>query len=160
MVKNVRAQCGIITREAGPAEGGATAIAAFVKEPNMATNSNYSRYNPLLNHFPESGPSKTRLDGRDGARHYLSDARLALKNFLQYTIGMVGYDDDQYVTIVLKVVISTDDVYKSALVVNLVSQELGGKITRRPGPVSPRMNTKITSFLDTDGWKIVIFFRY
>lgn len=34
MVENVRAQGGIITREPGPAEGGATAIVAFVKEPN------------------------------------------------------------------------------------------------------------------------------
>lgn len=34
MVENVRAQGGIITREPGPAEGGAMAIVAFVKEPN------------------------------------------------------------------------------------------------------------------------------
>lgn len=54
----------------------------------------------------------------------------------------------------LQVAIGTNDVYKSAEVVNLVSQELGGKITRQPGPL-PGINTKITSFLDPDGWKTV-----
>lgn len=56
--------------------------------------------------------------------------------------------------ILFQVAISTDDVYKSAEVVNLVTQELGGKITRQPGPI-PGLNTKITSFLDPDGWKTV-----
>lgn len=37
---------------------------------------------------------------------------------------------------------------------NAVTQELGGKITRQPGPI-PGINTKITSFLDPDGWKVV-----
>lgn len=37
---------------------------------------------------------------------------------------------------------------------NIVTQELGGKITRQPGPI-PGLNTKITSFLDPDGWKVV-----
>lgn len=55
---------------------------------------------------------------------------------------------------VLQIAISTDDVYKSAEVVNVVIQELGGKITRQPGPI-PGINTKITSFLDPDGWKTV-----
>lgn len=54
----------------------------------------------------------------------------------------------------LQVAISTDDVYKSAEVVNHVIQELGGKITRQAGPI-PGINTKITSFLDPDGWKTV-----
>lgn len=60
----------------------------------------------------------------------------------------------------IQVAIGTDDVYKSAEVVNIVTQELGGKITRQPGPV-PGLNTKITSFLDPDGWKTVrIFFLF
>lgn len=58
--------------------------------------------------------------------------------------------------VLLQVAICTDDVYKSAEVVNLVTQELGGKITRQPGPL-PGINTKITSFLDPDGWKTVSF---
>lgn len=55
---------------------------------------------------------------------------------------------------VLQVAIGTEDVYKSAEVVNHVIQELGGKITRQAGPI-PGLNTKITSFLDPDGWKTV-----
>lgn len=55
-----------------------------------------------------------------------------------------------------QIAIGTDDVYKSAEVVSLVTQELGGKITRQPGPI-PGLNTKITSFLDPDGWKTVSF---
>ena len=47
--------------------------------------------------------------------------------------------------------------YKSGEVINLVIQELGGKVTRQPGPI-PGINTKITSFLDPDGWKTVSFF--
>ncbi|CAK7333629.1 unnamed protein product [Dovyalis caffra] len=39
---------------------------------------------------------------------------------------------------------------RSAKVVNFVTQELGGKITYQPRPI-PRLNTKITSFLDLDG---------
>lgn len=53
-----------------------------------------------------------------------------------------------------QIAVGTDDVYKSAEVVDLVTKELGGKITRQPGPI-PGLNTKITSFLDPDGWKTV-----
>lgn len=35
-----------------------------------------------------------------------------------------------------------------------MTQELGGKITRQPGPI-PGINTKIVSFVDPDGWKTV-----
>lgn len=38
-----------------------------------------------------------------------------------------------------------------------MTKELGGKITRQPGPI-PGLNTKITSFLDPDGWKVVCNF--
>ena len=54
----------------------------------------------------------------------------------------------------MQVAIGTDDVYKSAEAVELVTKELGGKILRQPGPL-PGLNTKITSFLDPDGWKVV-----
>lgn len=59
---------------------------------------------------------------------------------------------DYFVT--FQVAIGTDDVYKSAEVVNQVNQELGGKITRQPGPL-PGIGTKIVGFLDPDGWKTV-----
>ncbi|ESR62986.1 hypothetical protein CICLE_v10016136mg [Citrus x clementina] len=90
----------------------------------------------------------------------------------KYTLAMLGYAEEDQTTVLeltynygvteytkgnayAQVAISTDDVYKSAEVVNLVTQELGGKITRQPGSI-PGLNTKITSFLDPDGWKTVL----
>ncbi|KAE8708917.1 5'-adenylylsulfate reductase 1 [Hibiscus syriacus] len=49
----------------------------------------------------------------------------------------------------------THDVYRSGEVVKHVIQELGGKATRKQGPI-PGINTKITSFLDPDGWNTVL----
>ncbi|KAG6513235.1 hypothetical protein ZIOFF_023548 [Zingiber officinale] len=90
----------------------------------------------------------------------------------KYTIAMLGYAEETE-SIVLEltynygvteytkgnayaqVAISTEDVYKSGAVVDLVTKELGGKITRQPGPI-PGINTKIVSFLDPDGWKTVL----
>lgn len=54
----------------------------------------------------------------------------------------------------LKVAIGTDDVYKSAAAAKLVTKEVGGKIIRPPGPI-PKIHTKITAFLDTDGFETV-----
>lgn len=90
----------------------------------------------------------------------------------KYTLAMLGYAEEHETTVLeltynygvteytkgnayAQIAIGTDDVYKSAEVVNLVTQELGGKITRQPGPI-PGLNTKITSFLDPDGWKTVL----
>lgn len=56
--------------------------------------------------------------------------------------------------ICLLIVISTEYVYKSGEVVNHVTQELGGKVTRQARPI-PGINTKIVAFLDPDGWKTV-----
>ena len=56
----------------------------------------------------------------------------------------------------VQVAIGTNDVYKSAEVVDLATKELGGKILRQPGPL-PGINTKIASFVDPDGWKVVCF---
>ncbi|GFZ06314.1 glyoxalase/bleomycin resistance protein/dioxygenase superfamily protein [Actinidia rufa] len=87
----------------------------------------------------------------------------------KYTIAMMGYAEECETTVLeltynygvteytkgnayAQVAISTNDVYKSGEVINLVIQELGGKVTRQPGPI-PGINTKITSFLDPDGWK-------
>ncbi|KAH9797894.1 Lactoylglutathione lyase GLX1 [Citrus sinensis] len=91
---------------------------------------------------------------------------------LKCALAMLGYAEEDQTTVLelaysygvteytkgnayAQVAISTDDVYKSAEVVNLVTQELGGKITRQPGPI-PGLNTKITSFVDPDGWKTVL----
>jgi lactoylglutathione lyase len=56
----------------------------------------------------------------------------------------------------VQVAIGTNDVYKSAEAVELATKELGGKILRQPGPL-PGINTKIASFVDPDGWKVVCF---
>ncbi|GAB4830846.1 hypothetical protein Ancab_004874 [Ancistrocladus abbreviatus] len=89
----------------------------------------------------------------------VGDLECSIKFYEKYTLVMMGYGPELENTILeltynYGVAISTDDVYKSAEVVNMVSQELGGKITRQPGPI-PGINTKITSFLDPDGWKTV-----
>ena len=90
----------------------------------------------------------------------------------KYTLAMMGYADEYETTVLeltynygvteytkgnayAQVAISTEDVYKSGEVVNHVTQELGGKITRQAGPV-PGIGTKIVALLDPDGWKTVL----
>ncbi|XP_022140116.1 putative lactoylglutathione lyase [Momordica charantia] len=90
----------------------------------------------------------------------------------KYAIAIMGYaDESETVALELtynhgvtehskgngysQVAIGTDDVYKSAEVVNLITKELGGKITQQPSLIHP-INAKITEFLDPDGWKIVL----
>ncbi|RVW99633.1 Lactoylglutathione lyase [Vitis vinifera] len=102
----------------------------------------------------------------------VADLDLSIKFCEQYTMAMVGYGEMNE-TIVLELIytynvteytkgngfievaVSTDDVYKSAAAVLLVSKELGGKIIQPPGPI-PVINAKMTSFVDPDDWKIVL----
>jgi lactoylglutathione lyase len=49
-----------------------------------------------------------------------------------------------------QVAISTDDVYKTAQVV----EANGGNVSRAPGPL-PGIGTKIMATTDPDGWKVV-----
>ncbi|XP_057764906.1 lactoylglutathione lyase GLX1 isoform X1 [Salvia miltiorrhiza] len=79
---------------------------------------------------------------------------LMLHRFIHILLCVINYIFSLWMLSVFQIAISTDDVYKSAEVVNVVIQELGGQITRQPGPI-PGLNTKITSFLDPDGWKTV-----
>ncbi|KAL6313936.1 hypothetical protein AAG906_011663 [Vitis piasezkii] len=89
-----------------------------------------------------------------------------------YTMAMVGYGEMNETTVLeliytynvteytkgngfVEVAVSTDDVYKSAAAVLLVIKELGGKIIQPPGPI-PVINTKMTSFVNPDDWKIVL----
>ncbi|WCJ29470.1 Lactoylglutathione lyase [Euphorbia peplus] len=67
---------------------------------------------------------------------------------LTYNYGIKDYDKGNGYT---QIAIGTDDVYKSAEVIKLC----GGRIIREPGPL-PGINTKITAFLDPDGWKSVL----
>ncbi|KAF5944949.1 hypothetical protein HYC85_019026 [Camellia sinensis] len=173
LVEDIKAKGGIITREPGPVKGGKTVI-AFAKDPD-------GYLFELIQRGPTPEPLcqvMLRVGDLDRSIKFYEKA-LGMKLLKKtdrpeqkYTIAMMGYADE-YETTVLEltynygvteytkgnaygqVAISTDDVYKSAEVVNLVTQELGGQITRQPGPI-PGLNTKITAFLDPDGWKTVL----
>ncbi|KAJ6706808.1 LACTOYLGLUTATHIONE LYASE-LIKE PROTEIN [Salix viminalis] len=169
LVEKLRALGGNITREPGPVKGGASVI-AFVKDPDGYTFE-------LIQRGPTPEPlCQLMLRVGDLDRSIKALGMKLLRKIdrpeYKYTLAMVGYADE-YQTIVLEltynygvteytkgnayaqIAVSTDDVYKSAEVVNHVTQELGGKITRQPGLI-PGINTKITSFLDPDGWKTVL----
>ncbi|KAG9439231.1 hypothetical protein H6P81_019396 [Aristolochia fimbriata] len=173
LAENVRAKGGKVTREPGPVKGGTTVI-AFVADPDG-----------YLFEIIQRGPTPEplcqvmlRVGDLDRSIKFYEKAcgmKLLRKKDVpdyKYTIAMLGYGPEEETTVVeltynygvteytkgdayAQIAIGTEDVYKSAEVVNLVSQELGGKITRQPGPI-PGINTKITSFLDPDGWKVVL----
>ncbi|CAK8531103.1 unnamed protein product [Lathyrus sativus] len=172
-VEGVRAKGGIVTREPGPVSGGSTVI-AFVKDPDgyiFEILERASTPEPLCQVMLRVGDLERSI------KFYEKTLGLKLVKKVdrpqyKYTLAMLGYAEE-HETIVLEltynygvteytkgnayaqVAIGTDDVYKSAEVVNIVTQELGGKIARQPGPI-PGLNTKITSFLDPDGWKTVL----
>ncbi|XP_043688432.1 lactoylglutathione lyase GLX1 [Telopea speciosissima] len=173
LVENARAKGGVVTREPGPVKGGSSVI-AFVKDPDG-----------YLFELIQRGPTPEPLcqvmlrvgDLDRSIKFYEKAVGMKLLRKIdrpeqKYTLAMMGYADEYETTVMeltynygvteytkgtayAQVAISTGDVYKSAEVVNLVTQELGGKITRQPGPL-PGINTKITSFLDPDGWKTVL----
>ncbi|KAG1365376.1 putative Lactoylglutathione lyase [Cocos nucifera] len=155
LVENVREKGGKVTREPGPVKGGTTVI-AFVQDPDG-----------YLFELIQRGPTPEPLCQ---VMLRVGDLECSIKFYEKYTIAMLGYADEYETTVLeltynygvteytkgnayAQVAISTEDVYKSAEVVDLVTKELGGKITRQPGPI-PGINTKITSFLDPDGWKV------
>ncbi|CAA7394351.1 unnamed protein product [Spirodela intermedia] len=172
-VENVREKGGKITREPGPVKGG-TSVIAFVQDPDG-----------YLFEIIQRGPTPEplcqvmlRVGDLDRSIKFYEKAcgmkllRKVDRPAHKYTIAMLGYADEHDTTVLeltynydvteytkgnayAQVAISTEDVYKSAEAVKLVTQELGGKITRQPGPI-PGINTKITSFLDPDGWKVVL----
>ncbi|KAL5715896.1 lactoylglutathione lyase [Ranunculus cassubicifolius] len=91
---------------------------------------------------------------------------------LKYDTVMLGYGDEDETTVLelhylygvteyyqgkryVQLALSTEDVFKSAEVVSLVVQDLGGKVVQEPGPI-PGLDTKVTCFEDPDGWKIVL----
>ncbi|KAL7130302.1 hypothetical protein ABFS83_13G124700 [Erythranthe nasuta] len=174
LVEDIKAKGGgTITREPGPVKGGSSVI-AFAKDPDG-----------YLFELIQRGPTPEPLcqvmlrvgDLDRSIKFYEKALGLSLLRKIdrpehKYTLAMMGFADEYETTVLeltynygvteytkgnayAQVAIGTDDVYKSAEVVNLVTQELGGKITRQPGPI-PGINTKITSFLDPDGWKTVL----
>ncbi|KAL6207129.1 hypothetical protein ACLB2K_024374 [Fragaria x ananassa] len=173
LVENIRAKGGNVTREPGPVKGGNSVI-AFVKDPDGYTFE-------LIQRPPTPEPFcqiMLRVGDLDKSISFYERA-LGLKLLrrierpeYKYTIAILGYAEEDKTTILeltynygvteytkgnayAQIAVGTDDVYKSAEVVDLVTKELGGKITRQPGPI-PGLNTKITSFLDPDGWKTVL----
>ncbi|CAL5199533.1 unnamed protein product [Lathyrus oleraceus] len=173
LVEHIRAFGGNITREAGPIQGGTTII-AFVKDPDGYTFALIQRsvfVDPFAHITLRVG------DLERGIKFY--EKALGLKVLRKddnpekkYTVVALGYKGEEESTVLeltynygvteyskgngyAQIAIGTDDVYKSAEVVNLVTQELGGKITRQPGPL-PGLNTKIVGFVDPEGWKTVL----
>lgn len=173
MVENIRAKGGNVTREPGPVKGGTTHI-AFVKDPDGYIFELIQRGptpEPLCQVMLRVGDLGRSIKFYEKALG-MKLLRTVDKPEYKYTLAMLGYAEEDQTTVLeltynygvteytkgnayAQVAISTDDVYKSAEVVNLVTQELGGKITRQPGSI-PGLNTKITSFLDPDGWKTVL----
>ncbi|THU48477.1 hypothetical protein C4D60_Mb09t26660 [Musa balbisiana] len=173
LVEGIRAKGGKITREPGPVKGGTTVI-AFVQDPDG-----------YMFELIQRGPTPEPLcqimlrvgDLERSIKFYEKACGMKLLRTrdnpdYKYTIAMMGYAEENESTVLeltynygvteytkgnayAQVAISTEDVYRSAAVVDLVTKELGGKITRQPGPI-PGINTKITSFLDPDGWKVVL----
>ncbi|KAA8526989.1 hypothetical protein F0562_008782 [Nyssa sinensis] len=129
MVEVIRARGGVITREPGPIEGGQTALGMKL----------------LLKY---DNPQEKFSMAMVGYGELSQTTIIELK----YNYGVAEYTKGNgYV----EVAISTEDVCKSAETVELVIEELGGKITQPPCSI-PGINTKITSFLDPDGWKTVL----
>ncbi|EXB55123.1 hypothetical protein L484_018049 [Morus notabilis] len=173
LVEHVRAKGGNVTREPGPVKGGKSVI-AFVKDPDGYTFELIQREStpePLCQVMLRVGDLERSIKFYEKALGMSVVKRVDRPEY-KYTIAMLGYAEEEKTTVLeltynygvteytkgnayAQIAISTNDVYKSGEVVNLVTQELGGKITRQAGPI-PGINTKIVSFLDPDGWKTVL----
>lgn len=173
LVEHVRARGGVVSREPGPVKGG-TSVIAFVKDPDGYTFELIQREStpePLCQVMLRVGDLERSIKFYEKALGMSVVKRVDRPEY-KYTIAMLGYAEEHKTTVLeltynygvteyskgnayAQIAISTDDVYKSGEVVNLVTQELGGKVTRQPGPL-PGINTKITAFLDPDGWKTVL----
>ncbi|GLU23712.1 hypothetical protein SLE2022_396990 [Rubroshorea leprosula] len=170
-VEEIRAKGGVVTREPGPIQEGGTTIFAFVQdfdgysfeiiqrpptpEPLCQIMLNVADLD-LAIEFYEKALGMKLLQKYDIPQEQFAIAMMAYGSNLTQTTAVelkYNYNVTEYTTGngYVQVSISTDDVYKSAAVVTLVSQELGGKITRLPDPI-----TRIISFLDPDGHKTVL----
>ncbi|XP_039167346.1 lactoylglutathione lyase GLX1 isoform X1 [Eucalyptus grandis] len=173
MVEDIKAKGGTVTREPGPVKGGTTVI-AFVKDPDGYIFELIQRGatpEPLCQVMLRVGDLERAIKFYEKALG-MKLLRKVDKPEYKHSLAMMGYAEENETTVLkltykygvteytkgnayAQVAISTDDVCKSGEVVELVIEELGGKITRQPGPL-PGINTKITSFLDPDGWKTVL----
>ncbi|GAB2212660.1 hypothetical protein Droror1_Dr00020639 [Drosera rotundifolia] len=173
LVEKVRSLGGNVSREPGPVKGG-NSIIAFVKDPDGYAFELIQRGptpEPLCQIMLRVGDLERSIKFYEKAVG-LKVLRTIDRPEYKYTLAMLGFGPELENTVLeltynygvteyskgnayAQVAIGTDDVYKSAEVVKLVTEELGGKITRQPGPISG-INTKITSFLDPDSWKTVL----
>ncbi|XP_015066915.1 lactoylglutathione lyase GLX1 [Solanum pennellii] len=173
LVEEIKAKGGTVTREPGPVKGGSSVI-AFVKDPDgylFEIIQRESTPEPLCQVMLRVGDLERAIKFYEKALG-MQVVKKVDRPEHKYTIAMMGYAPEKETTVIeltynygvteytkgnayAQIAIGTDDVYKSAEVVNLAIQELGGKITRQPGSI-PGLNTKITSFLDPDGWKTVL----
>ena len=170
MVETVRAKGGNVTKEPGPVKGGSSIIAT-VKDPDGYPFE-------LIQRGPTPEPLcqvMLRVGNFDRAIKFYEKAlgmrllRKIEKPEHKCTIGRMGYNESIVLELTYnygvteykkgnayaQIAIGTDDVYKSGVVVRAVNKELGGKITREPGPL-PGIGTKIVSFLDPEGWKTIL----
>ncbi|XP_022142112.1 putative lactoylglutathione lyase [Momordica charantia] len=173
LVEDIRAKGGSITREPGPVKGGSSVI-AFAKDPDGYVFELIQRGptpEPLCQVMLRVGDLERSIKFYEKALGMRLLKKVDRPEY-KYTIAMLGYADELETTVLeltynygvteytkgtayAQIAIGTDDVYKSAEVVKQVHEELGGKITRQPGPL-PGLGTKIVSFLDPDGWKTVL----
>ncbi|XP_050936018.1 lactoylglutathione lyase GLX1 isoform X4 [Cucumis melo] len=176
MVENVRAKGGenMIIREPFELKGSPVLLLAYVKDPNGYIFELIQRGQtpqPLCHLMLRVADLQRSIDFYQkalGMRVLTKVESLEQK----YAIALMGYADELETTAVeltynhgvtqhskgngySQVAIGTDDVYKSAEIVNLITKELGGKITQPPS-LDSQMNSKIISFLDPDGWQIVL----
>ncbi|XP_066330281.1 lactoylglutathione lyase-like [Miscanthus floridulus] len=171
--ENIKSKGGKITREPGPVKGGSTVI-AFAQDPDGYMFELIQRAEtpePLCQVMLRVGDLERSIKFYEKALGLKLLRKKDVPDY-KYTIAMLGYADEDKTTVLeltynygvteyrkgnayAQVAIGTNDVYKSAEAVDLATKELGGKILRQPGPL-PGINTKIASFVDPDGWKVVL----
>ncbi|CAO2209896.1 unnamed protein product, partial [Urochloa humidicola] len=173
LAENIKSKGGKITREPGPVKGGSTVI-AFAQDPDGYMFELIQRAEtpePLCQVMLRVGDLERSIKFYEKALGMKLLRKKDVPDY-KYTIAMLGYADEDKTTVLeltynygrteyskgnayAQVAIGTNDVYKSAEAVDLATKELGGKILRQPGPL-PGINTKIASFVDPDGWKVVL----
>lgn len=173
LAENIKSKGGKITREPGPVKGGSTVI-AFAQDPDGYMFELIQRAEtpePLCQVMLRVGDLERSIKFYEKALGLKLLRKKDVPDY-KYTIAMLGYADEDKTTVLeltynygvteyskgnayAQIAIGTNDVYKSAEAVELATKELGGKILRQPGPL-PGINTKIASFVDPDGWKVVL----
>ncbi|XP_024933995.2 lactoylglutathione lyase GLX1-like [Ziziphus jujuba] len=173
LVENIRANGGIIEKEPISVEfEGMKLKLGFVKDPDGCTYELIQREDP---NTPEPlCQVMLCVEDLDRSINFYEKAlgmkqlrRVAWPEY-KFAIAFMAYGDNEDETTIIEltyqygtvkhtkgnaysqVAISTEDVIKSGEAAKLLMEELGGKI------LPEITNTKITSFVDPDGWKFVL----